>query len=128
MLAFGNCSEPVEVVVGVPRLLVVVVTLDLLLVDPCRLLVGVYSTGLLGEVVSIGILVGVDPIGPSLGVEPAGLSVGAGFFGLPPLGCPKFLMLVDCPMLGIVTDVETVDIPGSKSDGPGELTWRPSNS
>ena len=112
-----------------------VVTLDLLLVDPCRLLVGVDSIGLLGEVVSIGILVGVDPTGPSggvypvgisVGVDPAGLSVGVGTIGLLPLGCAKVLMMV--VLLGVGVMIGGVVFPGVSVDGSGELTWRPSNS
>ena len=138
MLAFGNCSEPVEVDVVVPRLLVVVVvTLELLLVDP---------TGLLAGVDPIGVSVGVDPTGPSkgvdtigmlvsigplLGVEPAGPSVGVGTIGLLPLGWPQFLVLVTppgFPVRVVEEDVVVVDNPGGVIDGSRELTWRPSNS
>ena len=130
-MAFGNCSEPVEVVVVDPRLLVGVDPTGLLgEVVSIGVLVGVGPTGPSGGVYPVGILVGVVPIGTSLGVEPAGLFVGVGAFGLLPLGCPKVLMLVVTPVegktVGVVIGV--VVSVGVTVDGSGELTWRPNNS
>ena len=118
-----------------------VVTLELLLVDPPGLLagvdpigisVGVDPTGPSGGVGSVGVFVGVVPIGPLLGVESAGLSVGVGIFGLLLLGCPKFLTLVVFPtleyMVGEGMLIEVVVVLGGMLDGSRELTWRPSNS
>ena len=94
-----------------------VVTLDLLSVDPSRLLVGVDSIGLSG---------GVGPVGVSVGVEPAGLSVGVGICGLLLLGCPKLLMLVVFPVLCVMLGegdemIGVVVTTGVVVGGSGEL-------